>query len=171
MNTSYIKIGRILSILLILAFIATSIFIFSNSLKSRSSSANDSDSVTSVIKPFVDPDGKVTSIAFTKIIRKLAHFAEFALLGVELALFRLVFKKRSALFEKIFSYPCLMLIALIMALLDETLQIFSGRSAEVTDVWIDFSGSIFGILFVYLAVALIGYFKKRSKSNSPAQEL
>ena len=59
MNTSYIKIGRILSILLILAFIATSIFIFSNSLKSRSSSANDSDSVTNAIKPFVDPDGKV----------------------------------------------------------------------------------------------------------------
>lgn len=171
MNTSYIKIGRILSLLLILAFIATSIFIFSNSLKSRSDSANDSDSITSVIKPFVDPEGKVTSIAFTKLVRKLAHFAEFALLGVELALLGLLFKKRSSLFEKIFSYPCLLLIALIMALSDETLQIFSGRSAEVTDVWIDFSGAVFGILFVYLAVALIGYFKKRSKSNSPAQEL
>ena len=171
MNTSYIKIGRILSILLILAFIATSIFIFSNSLKSRSSSANDRDSVTNAIKPFVDPDGKVTSIAFTKIIRKLAHFAEFALLGVELALFRLVFKKRSTLLRRSLSVPSLLLISLLIALLDETLQIFSGRSAEVTDVWIDFSGAIFGILFVYLVVALIGYFKKRSKSNSPAQEL
>ena len=62
-------------------------------------------------------------------LRKLAHFSEFAVLGLLLA---------QCLRARI-TRP--LLAGVLCALADETVQLFvSGRSGEVRDVWIDFSG-------------------------------
>ena len=73
------------------------------------------------------------------IIRKAAHFAEFAVLGG--LLFGAADGKRSPAFPP--------LIGLLAAMTDETIQLFSeGRSGQISDVWLDFSGFllIWGLL-------------------------
>lgn len=64
-----------------------------------------------------------------RLLRKLAHFTEFFVLGFLLA---------QCLRIRI-SRP--LLAGLLCALIDETVQLFvTGRSGQVRDVWIDFAG-------------------------------
>lgn len=73
------------------------------------------------------------------VLRKLAHFSEFTLLGFLLTgLTRREDQGRTAL-------P--FFLGLAAACTDETIQIFSpGRGSSLIDVWIDFSGICLGIL-------------------------
>lgn len=82
------------------------------------------------------------------IIRKLAHGAEFMLYGVIIALF---------LYPKILPrLHVAVMTGIFTALLDETIQIFSeGRSAQIKDVWIDFSGFTAGVVLVIIVQILI----------------
>ena len=70
-------------------------------------------------------------------IRKCAHFAEFAVLGAAAAW---LFGKRK------YGYVIAALIGFGCAFLDETIQIFSRRGPAISDVWLDFSGMLFGLL-------------------------
>lgn len=87
-------------------------------------------------------------------IRKGAHLAEFACLGLlALLLFQSVgiasALKNSAL------------TALSVALIDETIQIFTGRTATIRDIWIDLLGFALGA-----GVALlIRHFIQRSRKT------
>ena len=76
-------------------------------------------------------------------IRKVAHFTEYAILGVLVA---------RALFLNGAPHPALALvICAVYACLDEFHQFFvSGRSMELRDVCIDSSGALFGILVYVL---------------------
>ena len=72
------------------------------------------------------------------IIRKCAHFLEFSGLGFLLTCDLYLFCK-----YPIKNIPATLLIGLLTACIDETIQIFSvGRSSKVTDVWVDFSGIV-----------------------------
>ena len=83
------------------------------------------------------------------MIRKLAHFAEYCLLGFFAMLCLRVYTRH---FVRHISWP--LFFCLFIANLDETLQIFvAGRSSRLTDVWIDFSGVLTG-LFVALVILL-----------------
>lgn len=76
------------------------------------------------------------------IVRKLAHFCEYALEGFLLTLCLRVYTRH---FFVHISWP--ILGGLLTALTDETIQMFSdGRSSQLTDVWLDFSGGMAGIL-------------------------
>ena len=77
------------------------------------------------------------------MLRKAAHFTEYAVLGALLLGATLGGKSRGAAFPPLFG--------LLTAMLDETIQIFSaGRSGQITDVWIDFAGFLVGYLFFRL---------------------
>lgn len=68
------------------------------------------------------------------IVRKLAHFCEYALEGFLLTLCLRVYTRH---FFVHISWP--ILGGLLTALTDETIQMFSdGRSSQLTDVWLDF---------------------------------
>ena len=83
--------------------------------------------------------------------RKTAHFLEFALLGVLLAL-----DARHADPKKTVGW--LICIAVLVALTDETIQNYvRGRSSEVRDVWIDTTGALLGIF------ATVGILLKKGK--------
>ena len=69
-----------------------------------------------------------------KLLRKLAHVSEFAVLGFWLVL----------LLQGKFSIA--LITGFLAAALDETIQLFSDRSAEVKDIWIDFAGVVLGSL-------------------------
>ncbi len=85
------------------------------------------------------------------IVRKLAHFCEYALEGFLLTLCLRVYTRH---FFKHVSWP--MLGGLLTALTDETIQLFvPGRSGQVTDIWIDFSGVMTGLLVGLILLGLV----------------
>lgn len=72
------------------------------------------------------------------LLRKLAHVLEFAALGVVLTLIRDRLNK---------PWSLLLLCGVAVALIDETIQLFSpGRAGLVADVWIDMGGFCLGVL-------------------------
>lgn len=119
-------------------------FIWGQSLFSRSASTEQSLWVLSIFDSIFG-EGVFTD----HIVRKLAHFTEYAVLGAELYLF--FGRYRLAITHGLFA-----------ALADESLQMLSDRSAEVKDVLIDFGGVIIGAACLLLA-ALI--FKIRERKN------
>lgn len=109
-------------------------FIWGNSLLPGTDSA--------AVSGFV---GELLSLVFgpwvleaTYLLRKLAHFTEFALLGGLLAWNGKLWQKPGA------ALPAL--AGLLAAMTDESIQLLSpGRASMVTDVWIDFAGVVTGI--------------------------
>ncbi len=78
------------------------------------------------------------------ILRKLAHFAEFAILGLLLSQCL-----RCDLLQPLFA-------GLLCAMCDESIQIFvEGRAAMVQDVWIDFAGITVAVLITFALRRLI----------------
>lgn len=142
---------RILSIALLLLATLTVAFIFYNSMlppeKSEQQSGAFGDIIAEIIPPETEAGGFVQ-----KYLRKIAHFTEYGLLGIELMLFTVLFAKRKLLFG-----VCSLGCATLTALLDETIQIFSKRGPSVNDIWIDVGGYAF-FAAVTLGVLLLIYF-------------
>ncbi len=80
------------------------------------------------------------------LVRKMAHFAEFAFLGAQIML--LFLRKKQRLFWAAIS------IGAGVALLDETIQIFAERGDRIADVWLDIGGVTAGVLFMLLCAAI-----------------
>ena len=132
-----------LRLLLRLVLIATLCFIWSNSLVGKEGSASLSRTVTAWLNGIGIP---VTE----HFVRKSAHFCEFGLLGCELML---LFWLRSGVhFQNLCNAA---FAALLSAVTDETIQIFSGRGSQVQDVVLDFSGALTGILLMSFIIQLI----------------
>lgn len=75
------------------------------------------------------------------IIRKAAHFTEYAILGALLS--AVWFSLRNGARGQL---PLMLLLGLAIPLADETIQLFvPGRSGIITDVLLDFSGVLFGL--------------------------
>ena len=132
-----------LRLFLTLLLIATVCFIWSNSLMGREDSASLSQGITAWLNSIGIP---VTHY----FVRKSAHFCEFGLLGCELML---LFGLGSGISLQSLSNAAF--AALLTAVTDETIQIFSGRGSQVQDVVLDFSGALTGTLFISLVLKLI----------------
>lgn len=134
----------IFEIALIAVIILTVAFIFSRSAKSKEQSSAESDAVGEIVDEIISDD--VPQKDFIVInIRKIAHFIEFSILGAELAAYVLIFRKKSLFIVS--SY----VLGLILAFLDETVQVFSKRGPSIIDVWIDFFGLFITASLVYLS--------------------
>ena len=133
-----------LRLFLHLLLIVTVCFIWSNSMVGKEGSASLSLRLTAWLNGIGIP---VTHY----FVRKSAHFCEFGLLGSELMM---LFWLRGGV--SLQSGCNAAFGALLSAVTDETIQIFSGRGSQVQDVVLDFSGALTGILFVSLTISLIG---------------
>lgn len=91
------------------------------------------------------------------LVRKLAHFTEFAAFGLQLALLLI-------LFGRVRPQPVIncAFLGLLVAVIDETIQIFSYRGAQLQDVWLDFAGLCAGLL-VTLGIYLLRQARRRAK--------
>lgn len=90
------------------------------------------------------------------VLRKVAHFSEFAVLGVFFAWFWGMLACKPILRYSL-PLPC----GICVAAIDETIQIFSpGRYCSIKDVAIDSSGVITGVLVLCVAVYLFHKCKK-----------
>lgn len=135
--------------LCIALLIAILVFIWGNSLMPGEVSQAISDWVQGVLFD-VHPRNGVPAQG-NGLLRKAAHFTEFAALGMNLAwLFGMLQKGKGLPF----------LCGAAAACIDETIQAFvPERAPGVLDVLIDCGGVLFGIGLLYLGHS---YFKKRS---------
>lgn len=124
-------------------------FIFRNSLESGAISSARSQAVTQVVNEVL---GKVGLGPMSEhIIRKLAHFLEFALEGFLLMLCLRVYTRH---FVRHMSWP--LLGGLTTALMDETIQLrIPNRSSSVVDVWIDMTGVVAGMLAALVILLIV----------------
>ena len=134
------------------ALIACIVFIFSNSMQIADVSSVASGRALTLMRKVLTRLGMpgIASRLTDHIVRKMAHFCEYMLEGFLLTLCLRVYTRR---FVRHISWP--ILGGLLTALTDETIQLFSdGRSGQITDVWLDFSGAVFGALIVWLIYKL-----------------
>lgn len=148
MRSSHIFL-TIVRILFTLFVLLTILFIFHNSLEVASLSSSHSQSVTALLNRGLGRIG--VSPLSEAMVRKLAHFGEFLLLGFCFTLCLRVYTSR--LIRHI-SWP--LLLGLGVANMDETLQLYvAGRASSIWDVWIDFAGCCTGILAALCLLALL----------------
>lgn len=127
------------------------LFIWGNSLLPGSVSGAISHFVRDILA-FIFPGGSSDPDSGHGLLRKLAHFTEFACLG---ALFAWLFGMLSKPFSV--ALPCGFLVACI----DETIQRFvPDRGPSFKDVLIDTSGALLGIVLLFLGYTIC---KKRAK--------
>ena len=99
--------------------------------------------ILSKIFPFLDNND-----AGMYIVRKSAHFTEYAILGVLLAIQFSMYVR--GIFQRLVN-PAF--TGLAVAFMDETIQLFvEGRSGQVSDMWIDFAGTVLGVLIALAVV-------------------
>ena len=136
-------------------------YIFYNSTQNSEESNKKSIAISTKIQSVVDPEKKIPEKDFNKYTRKAAHFIEFAALGLSLGgIFLCVYKRNKKVF---ISMP--LFIALLVATTDEFIQSFNKRTSRMTDVLIDFSGSITGLVIIFIFALLIYNHSKKKFSK------
>ena len=142
-------------LLLILAVILWAFFIFNRSMQPSDRSNLESQWVLHLIRMLLPVEPSMY------LVRKAAHFVEYAILGL---LACLLFGRWFARGWQIFGLS--LAISAAIAACDETLQLFiPGREGRVQDVLLDTVGSLCGILVVILIKILHSKVKDRPKSS------
>lgn len=133
-------------------------FIWGNSFIPREESAHESSVIGAIITPVLEVfvgKGNVTDF----LVRKLAHFTEYAALGVVAGLI-LFAKDRVRLHGFLFS----LFAGVTAAVIDESIQLFTdGRGAQVSDVLLDSCGAACGLILTCLIGTAICKIKKKSR--------
>lgn len=152
-----------LNIFRIVLFILTGayiLFIWFHSTMDAKTSAGESLYVLEFITSFLKSIG-ISAELTDHIIRKSAHFCEFALLGC-LSLWCGYLLNKNI----VKSLMPAGFVSLFVAVIDEYIQLFSvGRSCEVKDVLLDFTGSVCGATFFVVIVIIVLLIKKRKNSK------
>ena len=112
-------------------------------------SSAESSHFVFLVRPFFNLFGNNDEMLMTLVIRKTAHFLEYAVL---MALGK---KMVDVWFSgAVASWPLLGVIWVLAPCVDEAIQLMTpGRSGQLADVLIDMSGGVFG-LAVYLIVRI-----------------
>lgn len=143
-----------------IALVLVTLLIWGNSMRTATQSDQQSTSLLSWLTPWLSAVG-IQPEGFHAILRKLAHFSEYGLLGVlwtiELWLGPHRGKRRGTMERLSF--------CMLTAFLDETIQLFvPGRSGEIRDVWIDTAGAWTGIVMTTCLVCIAAKFLNRNKN-------
>ena len=144
---------------LIAIFLVIVCFIWGNSVLSSQLSSEMSMAVGKFLASIFGT-GDSTATVGGLSVRKIAHFVEFAALGVVSSLLFKGFLKSKSIYLLIVA-----LCGFFVALMDETIQIFSNRGSSVRDVWIDVFGYVAGAVIVAAICLLIAHFNKKKTEN------
>lgn len=116
-------------------------FIFFQSLQNATHSSQASSHLTSFLQTLVNSLG-FSFVVKEGIIRIFAHFSEFLLLGILIAVNIVVYKnpKLGQMFVS---------LMIFMPVLDEALQNFvPGRAFQISDLLIDYCGVLVGVMLI-----------------------
>ena len=140
-------------------------FIYHNSLTPAAESAQQSGAVLALLQAALARLGLDASWLTDHIVRKTAHFVEFALLGV-----LLWNGLRSWKLTGVVRVTAEAFLSLFLPFLDETIQLFTeGRSGQVDDVWLDVAGVCFGTLCMVIFWKMLCVFAaRRGRRKRPA---
>lgn len=138
----------------LLSAAATVAFIWQQSTLAPADSAATSDAVGGVLISLFGGPHSAFGAFFSRYLRKIAHFFEFFVLGLECEAY---LAGRHTLRRSVL----LLLFGLTIAGADEFLQLFSGRGSAIFDVLLDFFGYLSGVAALLVAVLLMSYLKKR----------
>lgn len=111
-------------------------------------SSAESSGVVNLLRPLFEVLGIADQHAMSFVVRKCAHFSEYAILlglatRMAMAWFGVSLRSFVITYCVLFAAPCV----------DETIQRFvPGRAGMPTDVLIDMSGGMLGMLVTYLVV-------------------
>ena len=137
------------------------LFIFSNSLAPADISGGASSRALEIVQNILAAlrwDIPVTE----HFLRKAGHFSEYLALGLLLAATLRAYMPRAGMgiFLPLFA-------GLMTAVLDETIQLFvEGRSGQVSDVLLDFSGVLAGLGLFFGVAALCRYIRGGRSASS-----
>lgn len=151
---------KILTAILLLLIVLTLCVIWGSSLEGPQASSKKSQAVLeNVVKPILGPIVGRENIT-EYFVRKLGHFTEFFVLGLESFLLLAVRKKLSM-------HWTLHIAAAGFAVgaVDETLQIFTNRGSSLADVWLDFSGFSVGATLVLVGCWILKRYAKADKAE------
>ena len=131
-------------------------FAFIHSSMPADLSSEESESVMAVLQYILDFLGFSAELT-DHIVRKAAHFAEYTAIGMLLASCAYSFSR-----TKPYRYYSQILFAgLVTAVIDETIQLnVAGRSGQITDVLLDFSGVITGAVIMLLVYMIYRKIRK-----------
>ena len=126
-------------------------FIFHNSMTPAVESSRQSGAVVRAVVAALGNLGLEGGWVTEHLVRKTAHFVEYAVLGVILwnclRAYRME-NQRWLLWQ--------LWLGTVIPLMDETIQLFTeGRSGQISDVWLDMSGVLAGgcvMILCYVAV-------------------
>ena len=143
----------------ITVIVFTLAFIWGQSCLSRTQSSAESEIVKGWLEVIFSKDTPLSRFILT-YVRKIAHFTEFGVLGLELCAFTYICtenayknKIRAAFFGP------------VAAIIDETIQIFTGRGSSFFDVLIDSSGYFtFSLIFIATVLLIKGIKKGKIKN-------
>ena len=148
--------------LLIIIFLTVAV-IWGHSCMTRAKSTEESRFVKEILDTVMQTVSGNRSFAIPEVlIRKSAHFFEYAVLGLELVLFITLNKgetldkdKKRGPIKLLSLYPTAFVISLFVASVDEIIQYFTGRYSSIWDVMLDMTGASFSILIFLLIKSLI----------------
>lgn len=131
-------------------------FAFIHSSMPADLSSEESESVMSVLQYILNFLGFSAELT-DHIVRKAAHFAEYTAIGMLLVSCAYSFSR-----TKPYRYYSQILFAgLATAVIDETIQLnVAGRSGQITDVLLDFSGVITGAVIMLLVYMIYRKIRK-----------
>lgn len=136
-------------------------FVFSRSVMTADESSMESAGMLEFMSGLLKAVG-IRAELTDHIIRKLAHFTEFTVVGMLLT-------GCAYSFDRLRPHRCwatVLFAGLSTAVADETIQLFSdGRSGQITDVLLDFSGVLTGTALMLAIFAIYRQIKKRKNQH------
>ena len=168
------RLPTVIAILLAVLILSTMAVIFFFSAESGEESGSRSADVTDAILKITHPnldslsreEQQSIEASVHHLVRKTAHFLEYAFLAF-LTTCLLLWLKHFSVFRirprQVWVFPAA--LGLLYAISDEVHQIFSHRGARVTDVLIDFAGTLFGVCMVHVAAWMLRHLRNAKRSK------
>ena len=165
-------------ILLRVLIVVSIVFAWGHSMIPATESSEESGFVLELLRPVLSvffPEDMINGL----FVRKLAHFCEYTLMGLEMSAYAaLIICTNNVTFreetdKKTHRKQTLRLAintvfcGLAVAFIDETIQIFSpGRGPEIADVWLDMGGFVCGgMIIVLISLIKVRCIKRKYQEN------
>jgi VanZ family protein len=165
----WISVFVVLAILLTVAVLINMAIIYFFSSESKEDSGTRSTGVVTCLMHILHPDyddldwdTQMEIMASTHhLVRKLAHFAEFGLLGFLTTGLVIYVNRRKRWIKRWLEWVIPTVFCLLYAISDEVHQIFSDRGSSAKDVMIDFAGAVTGMLIMQAIVGIVRAVRRR----------